>query len=452
MLRTVPVKDGHCCGLPVLTERSPVPPKNQAYGCAASSAFCVGFLRPSGRKGYDRAKKDRTQSLAKDMTQQSRKQFLKTLGLATVSGLALPPLCCRAQTPEPTPKAELPGYLRGYETLYRDNPRAAAVAWHRNAKWGLFVHYALESLRGLNAREVLDTKEADKAAYKKSKNGTAEEYARLKDRFTASKFDADFITSLALEAQMHYVNFTTRHRGNLYMFRTSVSEFTSLNSPAKRDLVAELAAQCQKKCLGLFLYCPPDVARTGPQETFERNRTVVRELLTQYGPVAGIWLDGIGSYYEEPQAFRRINELYALIRSLQPQCLISFKQGTGTEDFVAPEGAMHVKSGALASKAWASNAGKRGDICTNMQTAPPAWIYTEGCQHITADQVLALLADAFAQKANLTLNTAPLLDGSIHPSDVAALREAGARIRKNGYPAPALMDRAKRKKLKDKEQ
>ena len=111
-----------------------------------------------------------------------------------------------------------------------------------------------------------------------------------------------------------------------------------------------------------------------------------------------------------------------------------------------------MKSGALAQKAWAMNAGKRGDICTNMQTAPPAWIYTEGCEHINADQVLALLADAFAQKANLTLNTGPLPDGSIHPSDVAALREAGARIRKDGYPVPASMTRAKRKKLKDKEQ
>jgi len=340
--------------------------------------------------------------------------------------------------------------LRAYEDLYRQNPRAAAVEWHRNAKWGLFIHYALESMRGLKASEVLATKAADKDKYKESKSGSLPEYVRLKDRFTAEKFDPDFITDLVLEAEMHYINFTTRHRGNLYMFRTSVSEFNSLNSPARRDLVSELAVQCQKKGLGLFLYCPPDVARTEPQETFDRNRTVVRELLTQYGPVAGIWLDGIGSYYDEPRAYSRINELYALIRSLQPQCLISFKQGTGTEDFVAPEGLMHVKSGEIAEKAWAMNAGKRGDICTNMQTAPPSWIYTEGCGHIDADQTLALLADAFAQKANLTLNTGPLPDGSIHPSDVATLREAGARIRKTGYPAPELMDRTKRKQMKVK--
>jgi len=96
------------------------------------------------------------------------------------------------------------------------------------------------------------------------------------------------------------------------------------------------------------------------------------------------------------------------------------------------------------------NAGKRGDICTNMQTSPPAWIYLDGCEHIGADQVLELLADAFAQKANLTLNTGPLPDGSIHPSDVAALREAGARIRKHGFPEPKLMDRTARKKIKVK--
>jgi alpha-L-fucosidase len=393
------------------------------------------------------------------MIRQTRKQFLKTVGLAAVSGLAASVRPCLAQTPEPDskrgtrkskndPEAAIPSYLRGYETLYRENPRAAAVQWHRNAKWGLFIHYSLYSLRGLTAREALKAQSVSAAKWKQLKQGSAAEYARLKESFTAKRFDAGFITDLAIEAQMRYVNFTTRHLGDLYMFRTAQSEFTSLNSPARRDLVAELAEQCRKKGLGLFLYCPPDVARTEPRELFDRNRAVVRELLTQYGPVAGIWLDGIGSYYAEPEAYRRLDDLHALIRSLQPQCLISFKQGTGKEDFVAPEGSMHAKKGPIAQKAWEMNRGKRGDICTVMQTAPPAWLYLEGCEHINAEQVLALLADAFAQKANLLLNTGPLPDGSIHPSDVAALREAGARIRKNGYPAPALMDRAARRKLK----
>lgn len=381
------------------------------------------------------------------MTYPTRRQFLHRLGVASVATLAGRAGPVRAASPTPA-AAAVPSYLRGYATQYRENPRAAAVQWHRDAKWGLFIHYALESLRGLKASDVLARKAEPGDEWKKYKAGGDVNYKALRDRFTADKFDADFITDLTLAAEMKYLNFTTRHRGDLYMFRTRVSDFTSLNSPAKRDLVAELAEQCAKKGLGLFLYCPPDVARTEPQEMFERNCTIVRELLTQYGPVAGIWLDGIGSYYNEPEAYRRINELYALIRSLQPQCLISFKQGTGNEDFVAPEGLMHAKGNAIAQQAWALNAGKRGDICTNMQTSPPSWLHLEGCDHIDADQTLALLADAFAQAANLTLNTGPLPDGSIHPADVAALREAGARIRRDGFPAPARMDRTARKKIK----
>lgn len=389
---------------------------------------------------------------------QTRKQFIHSLGLAFAS---CPSWTCRlfAQSPSTATSTSaqatadpsvVPSYLRGYEELYRKDPKAAAIQWHRQSNWGMFVHYALASLRGLTAEQSLKAKDGKKDGGKTLKQGTPEEFLQLKEQFTAEKFDADFITDLAIAAEMRYINFTTRHLGDLYMFRTTVSDFTSLNSPARRDLVAELAEQCQKKGLGLFLYCPPDVARTEPQETFDRNSTVIRELLTQYGPIAGIWFDGVGSYYEEPQAYRRIDELYALIRSLQPQCLISFKQGTGTEDFVAPEGWMHTKSDPIAQKAWAMNADKRGDICTNMQTAPPAWIYLDGCEHIDAQQVLGLLADAFAQKANLTLNTGPLPDGSIHPDDVAALREAGELIRKNGFPEPKRMDKAERKKVKAK--
>ena len=111
---------------------------------------------------------------------------------------------------------------------------------------------------------------------------------------------------------------------------------------------------------------------------------------------------------------------------------------------------MHTKSEPIAQKAWEQMKGKPGDICTNMQTSPPAWLYMDGCEHLNAEQVLALLADAFAQKANLTINTGPLPDGSIHPTDVTALREAGARIKKNGFPAPAKLSAADRAKLKKK--
>ena len=104
------------------------------------------------------------------------------------------------------------------------------------------------------------------------------------------KLHADRICDLALAANMRCMTLTTCHLGRLRMYKTKVTDFTSLNSPAKRDLVAELSQACQKRGLGLFPYVPPETARTD-DEHIRQNRTTLRELLTQYGPIAGIWFD-----------------------------------------------------------------------------------------------------------------------------------------------------------------
>jgi len=233
---------------------------------------------------------------------------------------------------EPTgPPPPVPSYLEGYETEYGRDPRSAARKWHRDKKLGLFVHYNLASLlpHGKQSYLELEIDNPDDTRLAVAKT--------LFPRFTAEKFDADSIADLAVSAGMGYINFTTNHLGGLFMFRTSLTEFNSLNSPAKRDLVGELAEACRKRTLGLFLYVPPQVAVT-TDDVIAYNRTWLRELLTQYGPVAGIWFDGIGNFYRNPDNYTRLSETYAMVRKLQPQCLVSFKDGaTGEEDFAAPE-------------------------------------------------------------------------------------------------------------------
>ena len=334
---------------------------------------------------------------------------------------------------------EIPSYLKGYKSLYEQNPLSAAIQWHKDAKFGLFIHYALASLRPVTAEEAIKLQAISSQAWNKVKSGSIEEYQKYFKNFKAEKFDADFITDLAIEAGMRYINFTTRHLGNMYMYNTKLSEFSSVNSPAGRDFIAELAENCRKKGLGLFLYCPPDVARTEPQEQLEKNYAIIRELLTNYGPIAGIWFDGIGPYYKDPSFYKRINKLYDLVHSIQPQCLVSFKQGTGTEDFVAPERSMRPGKEAIAKEAWEKNSGKRGDICSNMQQTPDTWIYINGSKHLTSSQLWDKLADALTHNANLTINIGPLPDGSIHPDDIISFREIGARIRKEGYPDPVKL-------------
>jgi len=72
------------------------------------------------------------------------------------------------------------------------------------------------------------------------------------------------------------------------------------------------------------------------------------------------------------------------------------------------------------------------EICSTLQDG--SWGYDEQKRHLNADEAWAKLVAARAANCNLLLNTGPLPDGSIHPQDVATLRELGRRIRAQGWP------------------
>ena len=209
---------------------------------------------------------------------------------------------------------------------------------------------------------------------------------------------------MALNAGMKYVNITARHHDSFCLFDSAVSDYTSVKSPAGRDLVAELAEQCGKKNLGLFLYYsyaldwrhpyfyprsynpiarpdygnPEEVYKWRSNEDFAKYLEFVhaqlKELLNNYGPLAGIWFDPIMGYYARPDLFP-IHETYDMIRKLQP-------------------------------RVWGYKKDDDGD-------------------HLNAEQVLTRLNNANQNNMNLLMNTGPLPDGSIHETDVATLAEVG---------------------------
>jgi alpha-L-fucosidase len=395
------------------------------------------------------------------MTRESlnRREFLKS-SVAGVSSLAAGTLLGssvgRAAAEE---GPSVPSYLKDYAELYRRDPRQAARAWFAGAEFGLFMHYGLYSLLGRGEWVMLREKIP------------IDEYEKLQGRFTAKEFDVDFITDLALEAGMKYVNLTSRHHDGFCLFATSQHNYHSMAAPARRDLIGDLAAACHHKGLGLFLYYsyaadwwhpyfyardagwvnarpaydpPPDRYKWRKDEDFriyvDYVHAQLRELLTNYGPIAGIWFDPIMGFYSRPDLFP-MAETYALVRSLQPQVLISFKQGaTGTEDFAAPERSgrsladrlKDPKQSEIARHAWESNKDKHNEICDTLQ--PSVWGYKQADdnKHLNADEVIKRLEAAGAADCNLLMNTGPLPEGSIHPDDVRTLREVGRRLRGSG--------------------
>jgi alpha-L-fucosidase len=230
-----------------------------------------------------------------------------------------------------------------------------------------------------------------------------------------------------------------------------------------RDLVAELAAACDKKGLGLFLYysygadwkhpyfypreagwnnARPNYKNPQPEYKFEKDEDFqnyidfahvqLRELLTQYPNIAGIWLDPIMGFYSRPDLFP-IEETYALIRSMNPHALISFKQGAnGDEDFSAPERSGGAKVGQqyeIASKVFELNKNKPKEICNTMQ--PHAWGYkkSDDGQHKTANEIYDILHQMDSLGANLLLNVGPMADGRFPEEDIVALKQVGRMLR-----------------------
>jgi len=341
---------------------------------------------------------------------------------------------------------QVPEYLKNYAQKYHENPREANLQWFKDARFGMFIHYGLYSqlARG-EWVQLRDTIPLD-------------EYIRLKDSFTASGFDADFIVKLAKKAGMKYITITSKHHDGFCLFRTKETDYNSVNSPSGRDLMAELAKACEKEGLGLFLYysyaadwkhpwfysreagwanarpaynVKPEAYKYEKPEDFRKYVDYVHaqlnELLTQYPTIAGIWFDPIMGYYANPDVFP-IEETYALIRKLSPHALISFKQGAnGDEDFMAPERGGSAKVGQqypVAQKAYALNKNKPKEVCNTMQPHMPGagqnWGYNKAMDghHLKVNDVKILLGDALLNNYNLLLNIGPLPDGSVHPEDI----------------------------------
>jgi alpha-L-fucosidase len=207
-----------------------------------------------------------------------------------------------SQLPDPLPQ-DLPAPL----------PR---VARFERLAFGLFLHWGLYSLLGRGEWVMHNEKIA------------ADEYAMLKDRFTAGDFDARAIARLARQAGMRYITLSSRHHDGFSLYDTrGLSDFDAMHSPARRDLIAEFVEGCRAEGVEPLLYhttldwrwnsagCDPRKF----EEYLAYLHESVRVLCTHYGPLGGLWFDG---NWSRPEADWKEDRLYGLIRELQPQAII----------------------------------------------------------------------------------------------------------------------------------
>lgn len=294
------------------------------------------------------------------------------------------------------------------------------LAWFRDARFGMFLHYGLYSVLGRNEWSLyLD-------------RFTLAEYALLADRFAPEYYNPRAWAAAAVDAGMRYMVLTARHHDGYCLYDSAVSEFTSTKRAAKRDFIAEYVDACRDAGLkvGIYYslsdwrfkgYWQPERYPESAKAMVERAHVQVRELMANYGQVDLLWYDGATSAPGMTTAeFHRSAELNAMVRTLQPHIVINDRSGLA-EDYSSPECMINPPEDE--TRAWES--------CLQMDDI--SWGNVPHSPNLrTAEQIVADLVEVAAGGGNLLLNTGPQADGRLRPEEEARIRTAGAWLRRNG--------------------
>ena len=112
-----------------------------------------------------------------------------------------------------------------------------------NMGFGMFIHYGLYSQLGRGEW----VQHIDKIP--------KEEYQKLANTFTAEKFDARKIVSVAKAAGAKYAVLTTRHHEGFSLYDTcGLNTYDSLHTPCGRDLIREFVDACRDNGIVPFFY------------------------------------------------------------------------------------------------------------------------------------------------------------------------------------------------------
>ncbi|MBP3918133.1 MAG: alpha-L-fucosidase [Clostridia bacterium] len=152
-----------------------------------------------------------------------------------------------------------------------------------------------------------------------------EEYQKLQNTFTASKFDAHKIAETAKAAGAKYITLTTRHHEGFSLYDTKgLNTFDAPHSPVGRDLIREYVDACNDVGIVPFFYHTTldwhDPRFDGDFKAYlQYLRDSVEILCSKYGKIGGLWFDG---NWSKPDEDWEEDKLYAVIRRHQPDAII----------------------------------------------------------------------------------------------------------------------------------
>ena len=208
-----------------------------------------------------------------------------------------------------------------------------------NRRLGMFIHWGIYAVGGWQEQEFF-RRGLSRAKYETRFNG-----------FTAERFDADRFVDVAESAGAEYIVITAKHHDGFCLWDTKTTDFNSMNSPAKRDILREVTDACRRRGMKVgFYFSNPDwhvpfshndksthqiPLQPGDKPDFDRYYAYVKaqvtELCTNYGELCCFFWD-IPTHVARP-------EMDELVRKLQPGIMIDDRgwDNKQTCDYSTPE-------------------------------------------------------------------------------------------------------------------
>jgi len=277
--------------------------------------------------------------------------------------------------------------------------------------------------------------------------------------FNPTAFDASQIVGAARKAGMKELILTCKHHDGFCLWPSRYTEHSVKNSTwegGRGDVVKAISRACHEQGLKFGIYLSPwdrnsALYASPAYVTYYRNQ--LTELLTHYGPISEVWLDGANGgsgYYGGARETRSIDRhtyygwptTIKLIRQLQPMACIFSDAGPDVR-WVGNEG------GVAGDPCWDTvnvhdfypgdadgNRLNRGDR-PGSDWVPaecdvsirPGWFYhaKEDSRVKTPEELLKIYFESVGRGATMLLNIPPDQRGQIHDPDIASLVEFARR-------------------------
>ena len=268
--------------------------------------------------------------------------------------------------------------------------------------------------------------------------------------FNPTELNCEHWIATAKEAGARYALLTCKHHDGFANWPSAYTDYSVKSSPWKNgqgDVVREFTDACRKYDMKVGLYYSPAQFGSKQMQGTEYDDYFINqigELLTGYGKIDYLWLDGCGSENHKYDAKR----IVTAIRSMQPEVLIF--------DMWDPDVRWGCNESGMAPMPIRYTVNEL-DIAAQIKNDPPMdrtlflpvecdfrmrlknWFYSELDEDTVKSlpELMGLYEYSVGRGANMLINIGPDRRGLLPDKDAARLLEFGAEIRRR-YGEPLL--------------